>query len=186
MVKSASQDKPTALTVRFNHCDIPLDLESAKKYAQIGLKFEKTADILKDTAKISGTNVNDIVQSVYSGACDELRAKYDGISDEEFEGLLKMKINRQDTVSSEIDEFKQMFPNVDISSLPSTVTDLMKSKKIGVIEAYLRTLFNDGKMQADYIAKQAVLKNNAIGSMKSGNSVSGSNAVNAMLQGLKK
>ncbi|MBQ1928908.1 MAG: hypothetical protein II366_04030, partial [Clostridia bacterium] len=82
--------------------------------------------------------------------------------------------------------FKQMFPNVDISSLPVDVTDLMKTKKIGVIEAYLRTLFNDGKMQADYITKQAVLKNNAIGSMKSGNSVSGSNAVNAMLQGLKK
>lgn len=187
MEKSAPQDKNT-ITVRYNHRDVTLDSEQAKKFAQIGMKFQKIAEMLKIPASIKGEPIAQLVQSIADEQTTKLREKYNDISDDEFQNLLEL-YKEKAKVDEEIDEekeFASIFPQIPIKSLPQEVYDLALSRKISITDAYLRYLQKGGMLCNDYLSAFENQRKNALGSMKTGDCNDSSNAVTAMLQGLKK
>lgn len=187
MEKSTPQDKNT-ITIRYNHRDVTLDEERAKKFAQIGMKFQKIAEMLKIPASIKGESIAQLVQSLADEQTAKLREKYSDISDEEFQNLLKF-YKEKANVDAEIDEekeFASLFPQTQIKSLPPEVSDLALSRKISITDAYLRYLQKGGMLCNDYLSALEDQRKNALGSMRTGDCADGSNAVTAMLQGLKK
>lgn len=186
---SAPKDRETpALTVRYNHRDLPLDGEQAKKYAQIGLKYEKIAQTLCFLASLCGMSVGEYVDSLDKKAQQEIIEKYKPLGEEKARGLLdylKSKAGIADD-TDEAAEFSSFFPDVDANSLPSDVQSLALERKISITDAYLRRLYLSGRLCADYAKALESQRVSTLGTMRSADMLEGSGAVGAMLKGLKK
>ncbi len=178
--------RETALTVRFNHRDLPLDEETAKKYAQIGLKFENTLSSLALPASINGVGVSEYVSELEAEAIESLKEKYPDISETELCDLTKVYKQRVGVLNEKKDDFSELFPNVDDSTLPREVTDLSVERGISVTDAYLRYLYKKGQVCQNYAENAIKHYDTTIGSMKTADHSQNSGAVSAMLKGLQK
>lgn len=167
-------EKPTTILVKFNKKTVELDLESAKNYAQMGMKYEKLLPVitrLDFVAARDGMSFEEFAQKVCDQRDDDIKNEILGKvgGDEELAKLLIEKLgdkankkreklcllndeNDNDfskKLAQEFDDMRRKIKQFDsFDKLPKSIVETAKNEDICLYDATLRYLY-DEKLKSD-------------------------------------
>lgn len=172
---------PQAFKVKYNKEEVDVPYDQAPDYIQKGLNYDKVSqrateyqNHLDRVAKLTGYESHDELLAELDALERQREAqRYEeaGISQDKFNELLEQlpefqqmrQLQQQQEAAAhferEANEILEMFPDLDLNTLPEDVWSMKEQRGLSLLDAYLRTNYSSLGQQKEQEAIQKLQQN---------------------------